>query len=58
MTVMQNNIYNEIATVFFVNPRQAVLREDVKLAPAYVNAFLSEEPTLCSEYCLNTTTWD
>ena len=56
--MMQNNINNEIATVFFVNPRQAVLREDVKLAPAYVNAFLSAEPTPCSEYCLNTTTWD
>ena len=55
---MQNNIYNEIATVFFVNPRQAVLREDVKPAPAYVNAFLSAEPAECSEYCLNTTTWD
>ena len=55
---MQNNINNEITTVFFVNPRQAVLHEDVKLAPAYVNAFLSEEPAPCSEYCLNTTVWD
>ena len=55
---MQNNINNEITTVFFVNPRQAVLLEDVKLAPAYVKAFLSEEPTPCSEYCLNTTVWD
>ena len=56
--MMQNNINNEITTVFFVNPRQAVLREDVKPAPAYVNAFLSAEPAECSEYCLNTTTWD
>ena len=55
---MQNNINNEITTVFFLNPRQAVLHKDVKPAPAYVNAFLSAEPTPYSEYCLNTTTWD
>ena len=54
---MQDND-NQITFELFVNPRQAVLREDVKLAPEYVNAFLSAEPTLCSEYCLNTTTWD
>ena len=56
--MMQDKICNEIIPVFFVNPRQAVLREDVKLAPEYVNAFLSAEPVECNEYCLNTTTWD
>ena len=56
--MMQNNINNEITTVFFVNPRHVVLHEEVKQDPAYVNAFLSAEPAECSEYCLNTTTWD
>ena len=56
--MMQNKICNEITPVFFVNPRHVVLHEEVKLDPAYVNAFLSSEPTPYSEYCLNTTTWD
>ena len=54
----QNTINNEITPVFFVNPCHKVLLEDVKLDPAYVKAFLSEEPAPCSEYCLNTTMWD
>ena len=54
---MQDND-NQITLELFVNPRQAVLLEDVKLAPAYVNAFLSAEPALSSEYCLDTTAWD
>ena len=56
--MMQNRICNEIIPVFFVNPRQVVLHEEVKQDQAYVNAFLSEEPAPCSEYCLNTTVWD
>ena len=56
--MMQDKICNEIIPVFFVNPRHKVLLEDVKLDPAYVKAFLSAEPAPCSEYCLNTTTWD
>ena len=58
MTVTQNSINNEITPVLFVNPCHKVLLEDVKLDPAYVKAFLSEEPAPCSEYCLNTTVWD
>ena len=57
MTVMQDND-NQITLELFANPRHKVLLEDVKLAPAYVNAFLSAEPALSSEYCLNTTAWD
>ena len=56
--MMQDKICNEIIPVFFVNPCHVVLHEEVKQDPAYVNAFLSAEPTPCSEYCLNTTTWD
>ena len=53
--MMLDKICNEIIPVFFVNPRHAVLHEEVKQDQAYVNAFLSAK---CSEYCLNTTTWD
>ena len=56
--MMQDKICNEIIPVFFVNPCHVVLHEEVKQDPAYVNAFLSAEPAECSEYCLNTTTWD
>ena len=56
--MMQNKICDEIIPILFENPHQVVLREDTALTPAYINAFLSAEPAECSEYCLNTTTWD
>ena len=55
---MQNKIHNEAVPVFFINPRQAILQEVQNQAPAYRDAFLSAEDAPCSEYCLNTTTWD
>ena len=57
MTVMQDND-NQITLGLFANPRQAVLVEDMEPAPVYIEAFLSAEPALSSEYCLNTTAWD
>jgi len=57
MTVMQDND-NQITLELFVNPRHAVLVEDMEPAPVYIEAFLSAEPALSSEYCLNTTAWD
>lgn len=57
MTVMQDND-NQITFELFENPRHAVLVEDMEPAPVCINDFLSAEPALSSEYCLNTTAWD